>query len=163
MIEHKMVKFSEQSADTQRFLQFLQFPPLSASPSVYFFVVAQPLYLPFLLTSPFLTPLPLHAGARWSSNSVFREPAFTTSEANRQVSSAFCPTEGLPLFPSVLLSITAISNGFICRKPSVLHRVPLWATLASPSFLLPVFDVCQCSTSSRLLSMHFQDNWFTQR
>ena len=32
----------------------------------------------------------------------------------------FCPTEGFPRFPSALLSITTISNGFICRKPLTL-------------------------------------------
>lgn len=117
-------------------------------------------FLHLLLLLSFLLPPP-DVGARWSSNGVYREPAFTTSEANRQVSSAFCPTEGLSGFPSMLLSITAISNGFIRRKPSTFHRLPRWAVLAS--FLLPLFDVCRCSTSSLLLSKHFGDNWFRQR
>ncbi len=90
----------------------------------------------FLLSSPLLTPPPLDVGARWSANGVYREPAFTTSEAYRQVSSAFCPTEGLSLslssvFPLTLLSITAIFDGFICWT-ATLHRVPRWAKLAEP-------------------------------
>lgn len=135
----------------------------------FFFLSSLPmllssLSLPFFLTPappPFFFAPPPDVGARWSSNGVYREPAFTTSEANRQVSSAFCPTEGLSGFPSMLLSITAISNGFIRRKPSTFHRLPRWAVLAS--FLLPLFDVCRCSTSSLLLSKHFGDNWFRQR
>lgn len=174
MVREQKVIFSWQSLDVQKvksdintpsfisnyFSLFSSFLFFSLSPLSSSFCL-QLLFLSFLLTSPFLTSLRLDVGTRWSSNSVYREPAFTTSDANRQVSSAFCPTEGIPLFPSVLLSITPISNGFICRKPSTLHRLPLWALLASPSFLLPVFDVC--STSSLLLSRHFRDNWFTQR
>lgn len=35
-------------------------------------------------------------------------------------------------FASMLLSINAIFNGFIRRKPSTLHRLPRWVVLAKP-------------------------------
>lgn len=46
-------------------------------------------YSPFFVLS-FPHSSTLDVVARWSSNGVYRESAFTTSEANRQVSSAFC-------------------------------------------------------------------------
>lgn len=36
----------------------------------------------------------------------------------------FWPTVGLALIPSTLPSITTTSNSFICKKLSVLHRLP---------------------------------------
>lgn len=75
----------------------------------------------------------------------------------------FWPTLGLALIPSTLPSITTISNSFICKKLSVLHRLPHWFMLARPSFLQLLFDVYHCSTCSLLLSRHFWDNRFWQR
>lgn len=123
------------------------------------------LLLHFLLSYPFLTPPSPDEGARWSSNGAYREPAFTTSEANRQVSSAFCPTEGLSLSLSLYTTFyyRHLWRPHLQKAPSTLYRLSRWAMRASLSFLLPIFDVCQCSTSSLLLSRHFQDSRFRQR
>ena len=117
------------------------FPSHPAILPLSYFLFLHLLLLPFFpaLSSP---PLFLDVGARWSSNGVYREPAFTTSEANRQVSSAFHPTVGLslPLFPSVLLAITAISNSFIRQKSPqrsiVRPGVPRWPSLEFSSAAL---------------------------
>lgn len=76
-------------------------------------------------------------GARWSSNGVYREPAFTTSEANRQVSSAFCPTEGLSLSLPLCCSLLPPSpTASSAESPSTLHCLPRWAMLARVLFCL---------------------------
>lgn len=88
------------SSITTTFLALLSlfFPPYSSIFLSFSSTCYTSFPLPALLSSSQPAP-PLDTGVRWSSNGVYREPAFTTSEANRQVSLALGPTEGRSLSP----------------------------------------------------------------